>query len=119
VRRELLLTAAPGRRARLLTVASFTVPEAARALGKTTARLRRWIADGIVPPPILRAGRGHLCYEAGELAALAAQLAAHERDYAYLCAKHQPTIAALRQALATYRERAFGATPTTGRAGPE
>ena len=35
------------------TVEAFTIPEAARALGRTELTLRRWIADDLVPEPIL------------------------------------------------------------------
>lgn len=70
-------------------VEAFTLPEAARALGRTELTLKRWIEDDLIPEPILRdTSRGHRQYSVGELRILATQLQEHELESAYYARTH-------------------------------
>jgi len=85
-------------------VESFTIPEAAISLGRSAIGLKRWISDGIVPPPILRdTVRGYKHYSVGEVRVIARVLAEHDRDFKYLAAKHTHTIHTLWQSMQAYR----------------
>lgn len=85
-------------------VESFTVPQAARALGRSELCLKRWIQEGIVPAPILKdTVRNYNHYSAGELQVIARALRQHEIDFKYLTAKHTATIHALWQGMQAYR----------------
>ena len=87
-----------------VVVEAFTVPEAATALGRSELCIKRWIADGLIPPPILRdTTRGYRHYSAGELSTIAAELKKHEADFAYLTATHTVTINAIWQMIQGYR----------------
>ena len=71
------------------TVEAFTIPEAARALGRTELTLRRWIADDLVPEPILIDTTYHYRqYSAGELRIIAQHIAVHERSFSYYGVAH-------------------------------
>lgn len=85
-------------------VESFTIPEAARALGRSELGLKRWIADGIVPPPVLKdTVRSYRHYSVGELGVIARVLREHEDDFKYLTAKHTATIHVMWQRIQAYR----------------
>lgn len=87
------------------TVEAFTVPEAARALGRTVATLKRWIEDDMVPEPILRdTSHGYRQYSAGELRILAQELQEHERDTAYYAAAHTERRERIMQHLFAHRQ---------------
>lgn len=71
---------------------TFTLPEAAKALGRAELTFKRWIYDGLIPDPILKETmRGHKLYSVGELQVIARILAEHERDYSYFTSKHEET----------------------------
>ena len=87
-----------------VVVESFTVPEAAKALGRSEIGLKRWLSDGIVPPPILKdTVRNYRHYSAGELQVIARVLRDHEEEFRYLTVKHTPTIHTLWQGIQAYR----------------
>lgn len=72
-----------------VTVEAFSLPEAAKALGRTELTLKRWIEDDLVPAPILRETvRGYRQYSVGELNVLARELQEHEIDYSYYAIAH-------------------------------
>ena len=87
-----------------MSVESFTVPEAARALGRSEVGFKRWIADGVMPPPVLRdTTRNYRHYSVGELQLIANILRAHEEDFSYLTTAHVATIGRIWEALRSYR----------------
>jgi hypothetical protein len=82
------------------------MPEAARALGRSEISLKKWIAEGIIPPPILRdTTKGYRHYSIGEMHVLARTLADHENAFTYLSNKHTETIHRIWQAMQAYRSR--------------
>ncbi len=98
---------APNRsRPRLMEV--YTIPQAADALGRSLPNFRRWLANDLLPPPILtETGRNHACYCTEELEIIARELAVHDREYAYFCAQHTETIIRIAQAIHGFRDEEF------------
>lgn len=87
-----------------VSVEAFTVREAALALGRSELGLKRWISDGIVPPPILLdTVRRYRHYSVGELRTIARVLRDHEEEFKYLTVKHTPTIHTMWQSIQAYR----------------
>lgn len=83
---------------------SYTVPEAARALGKSYITLKRWVRDGLIPAPILRdAHRQHRLYGAGELQEVCRVLAQHGREFSYYAKMHETTRSELFAAVERHR----------------
>lgn len=87
------------------TVEVYTIPEAARALGRTELTLRRWIADDLVPEPILTdTSYRYRQYSAGELRIIAAQVAIHERSFSYYGVAHTNVREQIMQQVFGFRE---------------
>lgn len=85
-------------------VETFTVPQAARALGRSELAFKRWITDGLIPPPILKdTVRRYMHYSLGELRTIARVLRDHEDEFKYFTAKHTGTIEVMWQAMHGYR----------------
>lgn len=85
-------------------VETYTVPEAAHALGKSELTFKRWIAEDLIPEPVLRdTTRGYGHYSAGELRVIARILADHEREFSYYTTKHDSTRQRIMQSLEGYR----------------
>ena len=85
-------------------VATYTIPEAARALGRSELTFKRWISEDLVPDPILvDTTRGYRHYSTGELRVIAAELAVHEREFSYYTSKHEDTRHRLMQRIQGYR----------------
>lgn len=86
------------------TVEAYTVPEAARALGKTELTFKKWIKDDLVPEPILTdTVRGYSLYSVGELRAVASVLVEHEKEYSYYAVAHTYTRERMMQQVFGYR----------------
>lgn len=87
------------------TTECFTLPEAARALGRTEITLKKWIEDDLIPEPILRdTTRGYRQYSVGELTIVARVLALHEQEFSYYAYNHTQTREQIMQQLFGYRE---------------
>lgn len=85
-------------------VMAYTVPEAARALGRAELTFKKWIAEDLVPGPILKDTlRGYRLYSEGELQAIATVLAQHETEFTYYGVKHEHTRHRLFQQVQAYR----------------
>lgn len=83
-------------RGRIENIYSFTIPESAKALGKSELTFKRWIADGMVPRPILvDTVRGYSHYSEAELHSIANELIRHEREFSYYAKQHRSTRAAI------------------------
>lgn len=78
----------------------FSIPEAAEALGKSLLTFRRWVAEGLIPPPILHCvSRNYDHYSKGEIEVIAKGLAAHYKELHYLHSTHTETINRICQAV--------------------
>lgn len=87
-------------------VEAFTLPEAARALGRTELTLKRWITADMIPAPILReTTRHYFQYSAGELDVIARELQEHEREFAYYAETHIATRERIAQHVFAYRQQ--------------
>jgi len=85
-------------------VETYTIPQAAKALGMSEQNMRRWINEDMVPAPYLgETTRGLKVYSRGEIEVLARQLAAHQQHHAYYCAQHESTRHAIFQHMQAYR----------------
>lgn len=87
-----------------VTVESYTIPEAAKALGRSELTFKRWIADDLIPEPILRdTSRNNRHYSVGELTTMARVLSEHERSYSYYTNRHTETRERMMQFMHAYR----------------
>lgn len=85
-------------------VSCFSVPKAAEALGRTELSIKKWIRDGILPPPIWRdVSRGFKRYTVGELQVIAAEIAKHESSFVYISVRHTETVTAIWGAIRVFR----------------
>lgn len=89
-----------------VVVESFTIPEAAAALGKSEPNFRRWLDADKIPGPYLRdRGRGYLVYSVGELETIARVLHHHQQEFAYLTQQHEHIIHTMFQYVQAYRSQ--------------
>lgn len=87
-----------------VTRETYTIPEAAEALGKSLATLRRWIAADKVPAPFYwETTRQTRVYTEGEVQVLQGFIARHEDQFVYLGSQHTHVIESLHQAVHAYR----------------
>jgi len=87
-----------------VSVESFSIPQAAEALGRSVATLRRWLAADRMPSPYLQEVSRHTqVYSVGELEVIARLIAQHEREFVYLVAEHTHIVESLHQAVHAYR----------------
>ena len=87
------------------TVVCYRLSEAAKALGRSTLTLKRWIQDKLVPEPIIRdTTYNYKQYSEGELQLIAKHLAEHEKVYDYLHYTHSTTIHKMWQSIEAYRK---------------
>jgi len=89
-------------------IETFSLAEAAVALGKSLPNLRRWVGK-LIPDPFLKETvRGNSVYARGELEIIAEILADHESEFAYFCAKHESVIAHINTAINNHRNIEYG-----------
>lgn len=87
---------------------TYTIPEAAAAMGRSLANFRRWVNGELIPLPVLKeTGRGYYCYSREELRILSRILADHEREFSYFCAKHEAVSTRMHQSIMGYRAELF------------
>jgi hypothetical protein len=87
-------------------IESFTIPEAAAALGRTELTFRRWLNKGLIPDPVLfDTTRRYRLYSRGELQTVAKILAEHERSYTYYSEQNEDTRLRIEQAVEGYRRQ--------------
>ncbi len=87
-----------------IAVESFSVPQAAAALGRSVITIRRWIESDKIPAPYLEdVQRHYLVYSVGELEVLARIIAQHEREFTYLASEHNDISLRIHQAIFGYR----------------
>jgi hypothetical protein len=87
---------------------TYTVPEAAEALGRSESNFRRWLQNEIVPAPFLvETTNKHVCYCLEELEIIGRHLAQHETGFASLCRSHDETITRMYQAIHGFRDMEF------------
>ncbi len=99
-------------RTRALILEVFTIPEAADSLGRSLPNFRRWLANDMLPAPIITdTSRNLACYSVLELEIIARELATHEREFANFCQQHEDTIIRISQAIHALRDVEFASTP--------
>lgn len=87
-----------------VAVETFTIPQAAEALGRGVATLRRWLQADRIPAPYLEdVVRHHKVYSAGELEVISRVITEHEREFVYLVSEHTHVVESLHQAVHAYR----------------
>lgn len=87
-----------------VAVESYTVSEAAVALGRSVATIRRWIEADKIPEPYLRdVSTNYRVYSVGELQVMSRILAQHEREFSYLATGSTHIAETLHQAVHAYR----------------
>jgi hypothetical protein len=90
------------------TIEAYTLPEAAKALGKTELTLKKWIEDDLLPGPILHdTTHNYRQYSVGELRIIARVLAEHERDFSYYATTHKQTREHIMQQVFGFREHSI------------
>lgn len=86
-------------------VEAFTLPEAARALGRTELTLRRWLEEDMLPAPLLHdTSRHYRQYSVGELEVIARELKEHEREFTYYARTHHACRERIMQHVFAYRQ---------------
>lgn len=85
-------------------IESFTIAEAAEAIGRNELTFRRWVDRDMVPAPYLvdKNSRAKL-YSKGELEVIARILARHSVEFQNLCETHAHVIHTMHQHMQAYR----------------
>lgn len=94
-----------------VTAEVFTIPESAKAIGKTQLTLKRWISDELLPSPVLvDCVNGYMHYSRGELEIILKLLQTYSKDYSYLVstrAGNNPFVQRVWQELEAYRRQSI------------
>jgi hypothetical protein len=86
------------------TVESYTIPEAAEAMGKSLNTFRRWVDDELIPPPYLRDTQsGYRVYSRGEMDIISEALRRHAEEFSYFRSDHSTVIHLINQRIQAYR----------------
>jgi hypothetical protein len=88
-----------------VVVETYTIGQAAEALGKSELTLKNWINDDLLPEPVLRdTVRSYRHYSVGELTVIARELAVHEEtEGSHYTPRHTYTRERLMQAVHAWR----------------
>ncbi len=87
---------------------TYNVEEAAEALGRSLSNFRRWIANDIIPAPVLMdSARPVVLYCAEEVEIIGRNLADHESAFANLCSSHTESITRMHQSIHGFRDMEF------------
>jgi hypothetical protein len=87
-----------------VTAQVYTMPEAARALGKSALTFKRWVKDRLIPPPVLQdTVNGYRHYSRGEMDIICELIHQNSNDYSYVTAANDSLIHSLWQRLEHYR----------------
>lgn len=85
-------------------VESFTIPQAAEALGRSVATIRRWLeADKLPAPYLTDVAKGYTVYSVGELQVIARTIGQFEQQFSYLISENTHIVETLHQAVHAYR----------------
>lgn len=99
-RREVTFEGAP----RPITIETFSITEAASALGKSLSTFRRWLREDLLPEPYLEeTSTGYHYYSRGELSVIAEVLAAHGEHFVAVCRRHTEVWHTIQQRISAYR----------------
>ena len=86
------------------SVESFTIPEFARAIGKSELTVRRWIEADKIPTPYLReTSKNHRVYSIGEAQVMSRVLQRREAEFVYLTSTDHLAIAEMHEHMHAYR----------------
>lgn len=94
---------------RAYTMEVYTMAESAKALGRTPLAFKKWVAEGMIPSPIIRCtafGYRHYCLQ--ELQAIAKILSEHGKEYEYFSHSHSQTIQKVYTEMSKVRMSLFG-----------
>jgi len=87
-----------------MTVESYTIPEAAEAIGKSLNTFRRWIDDQMLPEPYLRDTQSNYrVYSRGEMDIISDALRRHAEEFSYFRADHSTVIHNINQRIQAHR----------------
>lgn len=93
----------------LYRIEVFSVLRAAKALGKNTLTIKKWIRKNKIPPPVLRCvSLGYKHYSLDELQTIANVLRAHEQEYEYLRDNHVEVMQEIHKAVEIVRGYGYG-----------
>lgn len=87
-----------------ITVETFTIPQAAEALGRSLSTIRRWLdADKMPAPHLQDINRKVMVYSVGELEVMARIISQLEESHIYLATEQTHVVETLHQATHAYR----------------
>lgn len=87
------------------SVECFSIPEAAKALGRTELTFKRWIEEDLIPGPVLYdTTHNYRQYSVGELNVLMRELQEHEREFTYYTTAHTARRERIMQHMFAFRQ---------------
>lgn len=92
-----------------MTLETYTIPEAAAALGQSEVNFKRWLARGWVPMPVMHETvRSYACFSRDEVDIVRTELNHHYREFEYFGEQHTETITRISQRIHGNRNITFG-----------